>query len=236
MPKIKYHKKVRRDLSKGDNGDDVFDIQSAIDLILDQHKFGWRKVIRDKNVGPATIKEAHFAGWLLGFSRKRLNHISKGLITKEDQKYLRREWKVTAGMAKRDKRRKKRVVELRQRHKESQKIDPDGDGLDTFEGVTVDAAFISWLRKARKAGWVGTVVSGYRTPAYSESLCYQMCGSPSCPGRCAGRSSRHAQKDGNGAVDVSDYTNFGFIMKKLGAPFYNALGAADPVHFSRFGN
>lgn len=97
----------------------------------------------------------------------------------------------------------------------------------------------------RKAGkWSGVIVSGYRSPEYSEQLCYAMCGAPSCPGRCAGRSSNHCcppsftGKAPEGAIDVSDYYTFASELVRLGHSdkLKNALGAADPVHFSRSGH
>lgn len=80
------------------------------------------------------------------------------------------------------------------------------------------------------------VISGVRTPEYSEELCYNMCGAPSCPGRCAGRASNHNMEPHEeypeGALDVSNHYNFGAAAKRVGAPLINALGAADPNHFS----
>lgn len=103
-------------------------------------------------------------------------------------------------------------------------------------GKPVATWIVPWLDKSREAGWHGVLNSGWRSPEYSEQLCYSMCGAPSCPGRCAGRSSNHTQcAEPAGAVDVSDYYNFAAIQRKIGSGLYNALGAADPVHFSRTG-
>jgi len=111
-----------------------------------------------------------------------------------------------------------------------------GKGFSVFDGKTVAAWMVPWLQRSRREGWRGTVVSGVRTPEYSEHLCFQMCGRPSCPGRCAGRSSNHnmlpSQGEPFGALDVSDYANFGRIQRQIGSPLRNALGARDPVHFS----
>ena len=113
--------------------------------------------------------------------------------------------------------------------------------VGTFDGRQVAAYFIPILEWARKHGWRGTVVSGYRTPAYSEHLCYVMCGAPSCPGRCAGRATNHAGLDyrrtPTGAIDVSDYINFGRIVANYpGTPkIHNSL-PNDRVHFSVHGN
>lgn len=95
---------------------------------------------------------------------------------------------------------------------------------------------IPWLQKSWEAGWRGVVNSGYRSPEYSESLCYNMCGKPSCPGTCAGRSSNHTQYvEPGGAVDVSDYGTFKAVQFKIGSPLRNIL-PNDPVHFSSTGN
>lgn len=113
-------------------------------------------------------------------------------------------------------------------------------GKAYFDGRPVAAWLLPHLNFARQHGWKGTLVSGYRDPAYSEHLCYGMCGAPRCPGRCAGRSSNHSQHvRPYGAIDVSDYVTFGRLMARDDAPkprIYNALGAQDPVHFSHAGN
>jgi hypothetical protein len=115
--------------------------------------------------------------------------------------------------------------------------DPDNDGLITVDGKQVATQLGQEVLKIRKAGrWKGQVVSGYRTPEYSEQLCRNMCGKPSCPGLCAGRSTRHATKGGrNGAVDVSDYYTFAAECRRLGSWLENHL-PRDLVHFSDIGN
>lgn len=107
-------------------------------------------------------------------------------------------------------------------------------GVAYFDGKPVSAAVVPWLQRARANGWGGVLVSGYRDPYYSEQLCIHRCGRPSCPGTCAGRGSNHAILE-RLTVDVSDYYRFGQIMRALGAPIFNALGARDPVHFSTTG-
>jgi hypothetical protein len=95
---------------------------------------------------------------------------------------------------------------------------------------------IPWLDKSDANGWNGVVVSGVRTPAYSQQLCYNMCGAPTCPGRCAGIYSNHnmtaSQGYPYGALDVSDYYTFERVQWAIGSPLKNSLCAADPVHFS----
>lgn len=100
----------------------------------------------------------------------------------------------------------------------------------------IAAWMVPWLDKSRAAGWTGVLVSGYRSPEYSESLCYNICDHPSCPGLCAGRSSNHTLYSyPNGAIDVSDYYNFAAIQNRIGSPLWNNL-PSDRVHFSTSGN
>jgi peptidoglycan hydrolase-like protein with peptidoglycan-binding domain len=108
-------------------------------------------------------------------------------------------------------------------------------GVATFDGRPVAAWMVPYLEWARQNGWKGTLNSGWRDPAYSEHLCLNMCGRPSCPGKCAGRTSNHAGSvKPAGAVDVSDYVTFGHLMARC--PYtpklQNRLGARDPVHYS----
>ena len=99
----------------------------------------------------------------------------------------------------------------------------------------IAAWIVPWLYKSWSAGWRGAVISGYRSPAYSQQLCYQICGAPSCPGTCAGTSSNHT-KTGNlqGAIDVSDYYTFAAVQAKIGSPLHCAL-PNDRPHFSASG-
>ena len=95
--------------------------------------------------------------------------------------------------------------------------------------------YLDW---ARANGWKGTVTSGWRSPEYSEQVCRQQCGAPSCPGTCAGRSSNHAGRvKPAGAVDVSDIPRFAALMQRCphSPHIFNAIGAADPEHFSASG-
>lgn len=142
-------------------------------------------------------------------------------------------WK--AGQAYRRKRR------LLKKHHKPDHPPSDGDNFTSFDGKPVPDWIYPWLQKARASGrWHGVLVSGYRTPAYSEQLCYGICGAPSCPGRCAGRSSNHCCPPSftgqpyEGAVDVSDYYAFGQVMASFGYPLVNHL-PSDPVHYSKTG-
>lgn len=100
-----------------------------------------------------------------------------------------------------------------------------------------DGRKVNWLLRSRNKGWDGELSSGWRSPEYSESLCRAMCGAPSCPGRCAGRSSNHSQTGPPnwGAIDVKSYSTFGRIQREIGSPLKNELDYRDPVHFSYTG-
>lgn len=111
-------------------------------------------------------------------------------------------------------------------------------GVTKYDGVPVAAWMVPYLQWARENGWKGRLVSGWRDPAYSESLCYRMCGRPSCSGMCAGRASNHSgSAKPHGALDVSDYETFGRLMQRC--PYepklFNRL-PRDRVHYSAQGN
>lgn len=130
----------------------------------------------------------------------------------------------------------KKIPQLKGKVKKASQLDPHGGDVVNWEGKPVVEWAAYWLQRARDDGWQGGLNSGYRSPEYSEQLCYEICGAPSCPGRCAGRSSNHTQKGYlQGAVDVSDPAGFAARMQKWGAPLKNDL-PADPVHFSASGH
>ena len=119
---------------------------------------------------------------------------------------------------------------------------PAGPGVSRFEGRRVANWMKPYLEFAREKGWRGTLVSGFRDPADSEHECMKICGAPSCrpPFRpCAGRNSNHSgNKKPKGAMDVSEHKRFAELMERcpLDPRIFNALGAADPEHFSATGH
>jgi len=133
----------------------------------------------------------------------------------------------------------KHAIERKEDRKEEKKdkgpYDPHGGGVVTFDGKPCVEWIAYWLLKARQHGWKGILVSGYRSPEYSESLCIRMCGHTSCPGTCAGRSSNHTRTGYlGGAADVTDYLNCERIMHEIGSPLKNNL-PYDLVHLSASG-
>lgn len=110
-------------------------------------------------------------------------------------------------------------------------------GVVWFDGKMCAAGIAKELQRIRNAGrWKGVLVSGFRTPAYSRSLCYARCGRPSCPGTCAGEKSNHSGRGygRKGAADLTDFYTFKEEARRLGSWLENHL-PYDPVHFSDSG-
>jgi peptidoglycan hydrolase-like protein with peptidoglycan-binding domain len=130
------------------------------------------------------------------------------------------------------------LARRRKQHKLASQTSATAAGVATFDGKPVAAWLKPYLDWARAHGWQGTLNSGYRTPEYSEHLCYGICGAPSCAGKCAGRSSHHSIRvKPGGSVDVSDYVRFGELMKQCpySPRIFNNL-PNDRVHYSSTGN
>lgn len=235
-------------LTHDSGGRRVKKLQQGVKSTLGKHGFPWwaKAVIVDGKPGPLTFRMAAHAASMQGLSEAQVKKIKRGTITRHAELILTHNKPRSATMQRREKKRAPAFAKLREAH-----LHPpdDPDHISTFEGVAVAAwmvgkdagpngSHVNWLQKIRDAGWHGVVVSGARTAAHSEELCWQMCGAPSCSGTCAGRSSNHVVDAGypDGAVDVSEYTRFGELARQVGAPLINALGAADPVHFSPSGH
>lgn len=113
-------------------------------------------------------------------------------------------------------------------------------GLGTYDGKPVALWIIPHLKYARNHGWNGSVSSGYRSKKEQIAACIHVCGNPNgCPGTCAkpGTSNHERKTWPGGAVDVTDYANFGRIVK--GSPHSGRLIndlPDDPVHFSQTGH
>ena len=210
-------------------------VQRQLNAFTNAHLHGVHPLIVDGKVGKLTRDRVVACKYWLGYEGKRSAQVKRHLMGQLAHPGWRvlfpRGW-VAIGR----KRRAAEVAKWRANHQAGVKI-----GTAIFDGVTVAAYFPPILTWCREHGWKGRVVSGYRTPAYSEHLCELMCGAPTCAGRCAGRTTNHAGLDPNaipcGAVDVTDYVNFARVV--AGCPIkpriWNAL-PSDRVHFSPRGN
>lgn len=211
-------------------------VQRRLNRFFRKHLEGYTPLRVDGKPGDLTRKHIKYAKWFLGYKGARTPKVNRALTMRlyaPNNVLISTKTRVQRGQ---DRRRAHNVAW--RKHQEEAKRHPH---VEFFDGKPVAAYFVPHLRWARAHGWHGSVVSGYRTPAYSESLCYHMCGRPSCPGTCAGRATNHAGLDPNktpsGAIDVSDYINFGNIIAR--SPYsphiHNAL-PRDRVHFSPRGN
>lgn len=185
-------------------------------------------LIVDGVTGHATKRRIMTVKFYLGYGKKRNARFTSLLVRRMAHPHSQRFGQMLATGANR-----------RRQQRQHERNPRTGKGYATYDGKTVPAWTVKYLNQARERGWRGRVVSGVRTEAYSIHLCYNICGRSSCPGKCGGASSNHnMEPDGrypDGALDVSDYARFGQIMRDIGAPLRNVLGAQDPVHFSPSG-
>jgi len=212
-------------------------LQKGIRQTLKGHGFEkWAKGVQiDGDPGPLTMKMAKLAGSMQGLSKQQLKKIDDGTISRHAELILTHEKQRSREMKRREKRRDENFDKMREELKHPP---PPQDGVVTFDGKPCAAWIAADLQEARDKGlWGGVLISGYRTPAYSTSLCYGICGAPSCPGRCAGASSNHSKYvRPEGAADVSDYVRCEAAMRQIGSPLHNAIGPSDPNHLSASGN
>jgi hypothetical protein len=122
---------------------------------------------------------------------------------------------------------------------------PSGSGATVYDAPwnpnkrPIANWLIPWLNKTWEAGCHFTVTSGYRSPAYQCEVCKGVCGNcGGCAGTCAapGTSNHGRTAFPYGAVDVTNYYEFGATQHRIGSPLHNILGSRDPVHFSYYGN
>lgn len=236
---------VHRVIHAGDKGPDVKRLQEGLNKIVDHYEFDWRRIKVDGENGDLTKRVARLAGFAIGLSKPQLKNLGKGTFTQHAQTYLRGDKPRTAQMEKAAKGRKETLQTLRQEHRKAVEDAGPSTGTVIFDGKAC-AAWIAndVLTPARASGdWTGYLISGFRTPAYSESLCIAMCGSPTCPGVCGGRYSNHACPPsgtcqvGEGAADVTDPAGLQRWCRAHGDPLHGngEMLPADTPHFSKSG-
>jgi hypothetical protein len=207
--------------------DDVKKLQRDLNKFTEKHLDGVAPLMVDGKRGHATNRRIVTAKYYLGYDgdSQRTNRLSP-----QARKRLGRPDSGEGATARRgDERRRELRAGVKKRTPK---------GVAKFDGRPIAAWLKPYLEYARKNGWKGTVVSGWRDPEFSEQLCISMCGKPACPGRCAGRKSNHGGVDKpSGAVDVSDYARFAKLMEScpLEPRIFNGMADRDPVHFSASG-
>jgi hypothetical protein len=215
-------------------------IQHCINAFNDGHPVGTRRrgeslhyshLKLDGHPGPATDTAIRKTRYYLGLGSEHWQsnplEVSNAFLRLINDPYqgVRRRRRLAA------KRRKARV----KRWKDSRRPPAPKGGLVYFDGKRCAAWIAVWLVKVRSHGVAFSLTSGYRDPAYSESLCYRMCGRPRCPGKCAGSSSNHSGiYFPHGAADVTNFWAVRAKLRQLGAPLTNHL-PYDPVHVSNSG-
>lgn len=219
---------------------DIKSLQQRMNEFVKIYLDGLGPILVDGKLGPSTQGRIRTCKWYLGYlPPKGSKGGSNSLDATPDHDFRQRLWHpknpLYSSPARLSRAAKRRVAQ-RKRAKDNENKAKQ-HGVSRYDGRLVANWLIPYCQWARAHGWRGTVVSGWRDPAYSESLCYRMCGRPSCPGRCAGRSSNHSGSDKpHGAIDVSDYWRFAQIIAHcpLSPRIYNAL-PIDRVHFSASG-
>ena len=215
---------------------DVRELQTSLNRFTNRWLSGVKPIIVDGKKGFATNRRIMTVKYYLGYGSNRDSEVTSLFVRRmrhpRDSQYFPKGM-IGTGI--------KRRAAQRARYLANQVAGFFTSGVGTYDGRPVAKHFIPYLNYARNHGWQGHLNSGWRSPAYSESLCYAMCGAPSCPGRCAGRASAHSQSTPPyGAIDVSDYWKFAELMRSMplpaGAPrIFNDL-PIDRVHFSYNGH
>lgn len=212
---------------------DVKALQRALNAFTKRYLRGVTPLIVDGDKGHATNRRIMTCKYYLGYGEKRDGDVTSKFLLR-----LRHPHSSEHSPASMRRTGAKRRVAQRARALGEQFKPVVAKDVTRFDGVPCAIWLAKKLQKARDAGrWKGKLVSGWRSPAYSESLCRRMCGAPSCPGRCAGRKSNHSGAVyPAGAVDVSDYRVFEQECKRLNLGIKNELDERDPVHFSVSGH
>ena len=212
--------------------DEVRRLQKGLNRFTERYLEGVGPLLVDGVKGPATSKRIVMVKYHLGYTGEAQRSATVKPEFVRRMRHVRSpRWSnpamLTRAAARRAKQRKKAKLSAAPR-----------TGTAMFDSRPVAAWMKPYLEWARANGWKGTVTSGFRDPAHSERVCMEICGAPSCPGRCAGRSSNHSgSSKPNGAIDVSDYVTFGRLMQRCpySPRLYNALPTTDPIHFSTTG-
>jgi len=226
-------------LHHGDQGPAVKQLQVEVNQTLTNRKFPWRTIDPDGIFGDETQKTARFVGWLRGFhAAGELDNIKAGTISDQAFAILVGEEPSSKEMKQRELDRRAIAKKLRFTHNHRPKTVQER-GVADFEGDQVASWMVKFLKESRAKGWDGQLISGFRSPQFSESLCLDMCGQPKCPGRCAGKDSNHVGLvHPAGAIDVSpeSASQFASIQSRIGSPLRNDMPTTDPNHFSVSGH
>lgn len=233
---------VHRDLKLSDplmHGADVKALQGRVNEIGETFNLDYH-LDEDGQAGEHTFHASARAAWIMGLPDGTVASTHDGtLLTQVAQTHIRQpDTRPDPIKDEAAARRKRRFL----REQADPGVAGGGPNLIDFDGHVVARWIVEQaLVPARESGvWTGVVISGFRSPEYSTSLCEQMCGAPSCPGRCAGASSNHScppthtGEPFEGAVDVTDPVGLQEWCAAHGFPIRHTL-PSDANHFSRTG-
>ena len=210
----------------------IKEIQSALNAFTGKYLENVTPLIVDGVEGQATKKRIGRVKYYLGYRGAELRSAS---VTPQLLKHMAHPRSPrNANPAKLA----RALARRRKQHKLAARNAAISSGVAMFDNKPVAAWLKPYLDWARAHGWQGQLNSGYRTPEYSEHLCYEMCGAPRCSGKCAGRSSHHSMRvKPGGSIDVTDYVKFGELMRQCpySPRIFNNL-PNDRVHYSNTGN
>lgn len=108
-------------------------------------------------------------------------------------------------------------------------------GTTLVDGKPVANWIVPWVNLARKNGWNGVVVSGWRSTALQSSLYNNaQAGRSALPAAAPGTSNHEYTTFPRGAIDVSDPDGFQRALNKVmgPVPLRRDPTIGDPPHFS----
>ena len=228
----KKRRETRRRRTGPAPAEHIKEIQNALNRFSGKYLENVTPLIVDGVEGPSTKKRIRRVKYYLGYrgAEQRSTDVTPKLIQHMEHPRSPRNAnpaKLARALARR-----------RKQHKLASQTAATSAGVVMFEGKPVAAWLKPYLDWARAHGWQGKLNSGYRTPEYSEHLCYGMCGAPRCSGTCAGRTSHHSIRvKPGGSIDVTDNIKFGELMRQCpySPRLWNNL-PDDRIHFSSTGN
>jgi hypothetical protein len=162
-------------------------------------------------------KRARYRRWrsLQAWAKGRMENPPEGSSAEEKAK-----WRARWNGIRKIYRRKK--IQVLKRILADDQVDNPSWGTRIMDGKAVPNWIADILQDCRDNGWPGIVISGFRDPDFSEQLCFDMCGHPTCPGTCGGRFSNHACPpsgdcvDGEGATDNSEWGTLDSVLQRRG--------------------
>jgi peptidoglycan hydrolase-like protein with peptidoglycan-binding domain len=228
----KKRRETRRRRTGPPPAENIKEIQNALNHFSSKYLENVTPLIVDGVEGPSTKKRIRRVKYYLGYrgAEQRSTDVTPKLI--RHMEHPRSPRNANPAMLARA------LTRRRKQHKLASRNAATSAGVATFDNKPVAAWMKPYLDWARAHGWQGQLNSGYRTPEYSEHLCYGICGAPRCSGTCAGRSSHHSIRvKPGGSIDVTDYVKFGELMRQCpySPRIFNNL-PNDRVHYSSTGN